>query len=119
MSYDLKPSNPNERKWGMVIHLAALTGFLLPLGLVLGPMLVWFLKRNDSEYFNLEGRKAINFQLTILILAFVFALLSILIRPLIAISFMAGLTGMLFAGIAGIKANNGENFNYPFSLKIL
>lgn len=107
-----------QRKWGMAIHLAALTGLLLPLGLVLGPMIVWMLKKNDSAYLDSQGKKALNFQLTILIIAFVFAVLSILVRPVISIAFMAGMAGIVFAIMASIKTYKGKDFNYPFSLKI-
>jgi len=57
MSQDLIPSNDNERKWGMAIHMSALIGLLLPLGLVLGPMIVWMLKKNEGEFFNVQGKK--------------------------------------------------------------
>lgn len=119
MSNELKPIDSNERKWGMIIHMAALVGVLLPLGLVLGPMLVWMLKKHDGEYFNVQGKKAVNFQLTILIAAFVFALLGMVIRPLFSLAFMAGIAGIVFAIIAGIQVKRGNNYNYPFSLKIL
>lgn len=119
MSQDLIPTNDNERKWGMAIHMSALIGLLLPLGLVLGPMLVWMLKKNEGEFFNTQGRKAVNFQLTILIAVFIFALLSLMIRPLISLAFMAGLAGIVFAVIAGINVKKGSDYNYPFSFKFL
>ncbi len=119
MSNELIPSNDNERKWGMAIHLSALIGLLLPLGLVLGPMIVWMLKKNEGEFFNAQGKKAVNFQLTILIAAFVFALLSLMIRPLMSLAFMAGLAGIVFAIIAGVKVKKGDSYNYPFSFKFL
>jgi len=119
MSQDLIPSNDNERNWGMAIHLSALIGLLLPLGLVLGPMIVWMLKKNEGEFFNVQGKKAVNFQLTILIVAFLFALLSIMIRPVISIAFMAGFAGIVFAIIAGVSIKRGSDYNYPFSFKFL
>ncbi len=119
MSNALKPISPEEQKWGMIMHLAALVGLLLPLGLVLGPLLVWFLKRNDSPFLYAQGKKAVNFQLTILIIAFVMVLLSIMIRPLISVAFMAGLAGLVFAVIAGVSTNKGKDYNYPFSFNFI
>ena len=116
---NLQPNgDPEQRKWGMAIHLAALIGLLLPLGLVLGPLIVWMLKKNDGAFFDEQGKKAVNFQLTILLSAFVFALLGTIIKPLFALAFVSGLAGIVFAIIAGINVNSKGNFDYPFSFKI-
>lgn len=108
-----------DKKWGMVIHLAALIAVLLPLGLVLGPLFVWLLKRNDSEFLNTQGKNAINFQLTVLLAAFILVVLSVLIRPLMAIALLVGIAGLIFAIIAGIEANKHVTYQYPFSLKLI
>jgi uncharacterized Tic20 family protein len=94
-------------------------GLLLPLGLVLGPLLVWMLKKNDSAFLNEQGKKAVNFQLTVLVTFFVIAVLSIAIRPLLAVAFMTIIGGLLFAGIAGFNLNKGKDYNYPFSVNII
>jgi len=119
MSNALKPITPQDKKWGMVMHLSALIGLLLPLGLVLGPLLVWMLKKNDSTYLDAQGKSAVNFQLTVLISAFVVILLSAIIRPLAAIAFMIGLAGLVFAVIAGVSVNKGKGYKYPFSFNII
>ena len=114
-----QPTDPEKQKWGAGIHLAALIGLLLPLGLVLGPLLVWMLKKNDNPYFDVEGKKAVNFQLTILVSAFVVVLVSLLIRPVISVAFMIGLAGVVFALMAGVMTYKGKTFNYPFSFKFI
>lgn len=117
---NLQPSgDPSQYKWGMVIHLSALIGLLLPLGLVLGPLIVWMLKKNDGTYFDEQGKKAVNFQLTILLSAFVFALLGTIIKPLFTLAFVAGIAGLLFALIAGISVKSKGDYNYPFSFRII
>ncbi len=113
------PTDPENYKWGMAIHMSALIGLLLPLGLVLGPLIVWMLKKNDGAFFDEQGKKAVNFQLTILLSAFVFALLGMVIRPIFTLAFMAGLAGIVFAIIAGVSVNKKGDYNYPFSFKII
>jgi hypothetical protein len=119
MNYDLQPSNPDEKKWGMVIHAAALVGILLAPGLVLGPLIVWILKKHDSPYLDAQGKKAVNFQLTILLAVFVLALLSVIIRPILAVAFMTGIGGLVFAVMAGYSVYKKGDFDYPFSLNII
>lgn len=111
--------DPGQRKWGMVMHLSALIGLLLPLGLVLGPLIVWMLKKNDGAFFDEQGKKAVNFQLTILLSAFIFALLGAVIKPLFALAFVAGLAGILFAIIAAINVNSNGDYKYPFSFNFI
>ena len=110
---------PDQTRWGITIHLAALAGLLMPLALVLGPLLVWMLKKHEDEYFDIQGKKAINFQLTILLFAFVMFMLAAIIRPLIAPAFMVLLTGIVFAVIAGIMIRREGDFDYPFSLHLI
>ncbi len=119
MSKDLLPHTPEERKWASTMHAAALIGLLLAPGLVLGPLLVWFLKKGDSQYLNEQGKNAINFQLTILLIVFIFALLSAIIKPLLAIAFMTGIGGIIFAAMAAFNVYKDGDFKYPFSFTII
>ncbi len=119
MNNDLLPQTPEERNWASTIHAAALIGLLLAPGLVIGPLIVWFLKKDDSQYLNEQGKKAINFQLTILLIIFIFVLLSAIIKPLFPLAIMAGIGGLIFSGIAGFSVYKEGDFEYPFSLLIL
>ena len=119
MSNDLLPQTPEERKWATTIHAAALIGLLLAPGLVLGPLIVWMLKKGDSQYLYEQGKKAVNFQLTILLIVFIFALLSAMIKPLLAIAFMTGIGGLIFAAMAAVSVYKNGDFKYPFSLTII
>ena len=108
-----------DKKWGMITHLAAFSALLLPLGIVLGPLIVWFLKRGDSKFLYDQGRNAINFQLTILSISFVLVIFSVLLRPLVIVAVLVGISGLIFAGIAAMKAKEHITFRYPFSLKLI
>ncbi|UCC67130.1 MAG: DUF4870 domain-containing protein, partial [Armatimonadota bacterium] len=71
----------DERTMGMLCHLAGLVGFL-------GPLVVWLLKKDESELVNDQGKESLNFQLSILIylvgsLVLMVPLTLILIGPLL------------------------------------
>ncbi len=119
MSKELQPINSDDRKWGAIVHFAAFIGLLLPLGLVLGPLLVWALKRNESAFVDQQGKAAINFQLTVLIVTFILAVVGAVIKPLLALAFVAGIAGLIFAGVAGFNVFKGREGNYPWSLKLI
>ncbi|MGK0271691.1 MAG: putative Tic20 family protein [Cocleimonas sp.] len=119
MNKELQPKNITERKWGAAIHASAFAGMLFPLALALGPLLIWMLKKHDSDYLDAQGKKAINFQLTILVASFFFVLIAALIKPVIAVAFMTGICGLVFAIMAGVVVFKEGDFDYPFSLNII
>lgn len=119
-------SETQARTWNMWCHLSALAGLIgIPFGNVLGPLLVWQIKKNEFPSVEIHGKAALNFQLTILIAAVVagvagfvlsFILIGFLLFP---VAILIGLCGMVFAIIAGIKANDGEEYHYPYSIEFV
>jgi len=108
-----------DKKWGMITHLSAFSALLFPLGIVLGPLVVWLFKKEDSRFINEQGKNAINFQLTVLIISFVITIFSVLFSPLIILAVLVGIIGLVFAAIAATKANKHITYRYPFSLKLI
>lgn len=119
------PSETQARLWHMWCHLSALAGLFVPFGSVLGPLLIWQLKKNELPSVEAHGKAALNFQLTVMILTlacFIVALIlsffciGYLLFPLVFLAFLAGL---VFAVIAGLKANEGKDYRYPYSLNLI
>jgi len=109
----------------MLCHLSALAGFIIPFGNILGPLLVWQIKKNEIPSTNVHGKAALNFQITVLIAGLASLVLGILLSVIcigvlfIILAVAIGLAGLIFAIIAGIKANNGEEYKYPYSLNLV
>lgn len=122
------PQSPNQsqaRMWNMWCHLSALAGLIVPFGSVLGPLIIWLIKKNELPSVDVHGKAALNFQLTVAIAALAggvaafvlsFFCLGWLLFPLVVV---IGLAGLVFAVIAGIKANDGQDYTYPFSLTLI
>ena len=120
----LPPGSPDSqaRMWNMWCHLSALSGFLVPFGQIIGPLVIWQIKKDEFPSVEVHSKAALNFQLTVLIAIFasVLAAFAICIGIfLIPIIILVGLAGPVFAIIAGIKASNGEDFKYPWSLELI
>ncbi|HUA69200.1 MAG TPA: DUF4870 domain-containing protein [Candidatus Saccharimonadales bacterium] len=121
------PGSPESqaRTWNMLCHLSALAGFIIPLGNLLGPLLVWQIKKNEFPSVNAHGKASLNFQITVII-ALIAGIIIATILSFFCVGFLLfpivvliGLAGLIFAIIAGIKANNGEDYKYPFSLELI
>lgn len=111
---------PREaRKWAMICHLSALVGVLANgIGFVLGPLFVWLLKKEDHPYIDQQGKEAVNFQITMFIILFICALLSLAVIGIFLL-LIVGVLMCIFPIIAGIKANDGEDYRYPLSIRFI
>ena len=109
----------------MWCHMSALAGFLVPFGSVLGPLLVWQLKKREFPSTETHGKAALNFQITVLIAVMVALILAVVLSAVcigvvfIPVAAVLGLCSPVFGIIAGIKANDGKDYKYPYSLNLI
>jgi uncharacterized Tic20 family protein len=109
----------DERMWGMFCHLAALAGYIgLPFGNILGPLIVWLIKKDQYKFVDEQGKESMNFQITITIAAFIAGILCFILVgiPLLILLIIANLVLVI---MAGIKANEGVSYKYPYSIKFI
>ena len=114
-----------ERTWAMAAHLSALLVLILPtFGNVIGPLIVWLIKRDTMPFLAQEGKEAINFQLTqtFILLAcgaitFLTCGIGVFIGGPIALADVVFLIVMSI--IAGIKANEGVAYRYPLTWRMI
>src|SRR5579871_3712234 len=120
----IQPPPENEvRMWNMLCHLSALAGLLgIPFANVLGPLIIWQIKKNEIPSVETHGKAAVNFQLTVLIAALIAVAAGFVLTffcigiVLYFVALAIGLCGLIFAIIAGVKANEGQEYKYPYSL---
>ena len=113
-----------ERKWAMFCHLAGLAGLspLLPvIGCAVAPLVIWQLKSDEFPYVAEQGRRAVNFQLSMLLyvtIGTVICLVSLIGVFLIPVVFCVfGLVDLMLVLIAAVKANRGQHYRYPIAIR--
>jgi uncharacterized Tic20 family protein len=116
-----KEINKEARMWGMICHLAGLGG-LIPIvpiiGSVIGPLIVWQIKKEEFGFVADQGKEALNFQISILMYAIVsgllcFACVGFVLLPAVYIF------DLIFLLIAAVKANDGEHYRYPLTIRFI
>ena len=112
------PGTSDERMWAMFAHLSALIGFVIPFGSILGPLIIWQIKKNEYPLVDDQGKEALNFQITMAI-AFVVSLVLMVVLIGFLLIWVVGLFDLVMIVIASIKANNGERYRYPFTLRLV
>ncbi|HEX2082490.1 MAG TPA: DUF4870 domain-containing protein [Xanthomonadaceae bacterium] len=119
-----------ERQWAMFAHLSAIVGGLLTsqamggIGCVLGPLIIWQMKKDTMPFVTDQAKEALNFNITVALAMLVLVLLGVgtfgvgflVTAPLMLI---LGLAALVLVIVAGIKANAGEAYRYPFALRLV
>jgi uncharacterized Tic20 family protein len=114
------PGTPGteEKQWAFFAHLSALIGYLVPFGNLLGPLIIWQMKKNESAFVADQGKEALNFQITMTIAVCVCIVLMIVLIGFLLI-WIVGIVDLVFIIIAAIAANNGQAYRYPFNLRLI
>jgi len=107
----LSPDN-DEKNIATITHLGGIVLFFIP------ALAVWLLKKQDSAYIETQSREALNFQVTVMIAMFaanilVWLLIGFLLIPAIWLGNIA------FCILAAVATSRGENYRYPFSLRLI
>lgn len=111
-------SEDEENNWAMWAHISTFCSMLVPLGNFIGPIVIWQLKKNESEFVVDQAKEALNFQISL----FIYMLISlVLIFIVIGIFLIIGLVlfGLIMVIVAGVKANEGEYYRYPMCLRLI
>ena len=113
-----------ERQWAMFAHLSAILGVFIGGLTFVGPLVIWLVKKDTMAFVDDQGKEALNFQITIsivMVALWVVTLFTILLlSPLtIPLMMLVGLVALVFVVIAGIKANEGVAYRYPFAIRLV
>jgi uncharacterized Tic20 family protein len=118
------PGSVAERQWAIGIHLSALLGFAGPhLFNVVGPLIIWLLKRQESPYLDTVGKRVVNFQISYSLYGFAAATLIGLLWWLVIGLFLVPLyviiavAWLLFTIIGAVKESNREAYEFPCVIK--
>jgi uncharacterized Tic20 family protein len=107
------------RTWCVLCHASALLGlFFHFFGHLLGPLIVWLIKRDASSEIDANGKESLNFQLSMLIYDIVAGILCIVFIG-IPILIALWIANTVFVIIASVKTSNGEFYRYPFTIRFL
>lgn len=105
--------------WGMLCHLSALLGLvLISFGHILGPLVVWLLKRNDDPFIDEQGKESLNFQISITIYVIIAAILCVILIGFVLLGILI-IADVILIVVASVKASNGEGYRYPFTIRLI
>ncbi|MFN0109168.1 MAG: DUF4870 domain-containing protein [Blastocatellia bacterium] len=108
-----------EKTWGMLAHLSALLGYLiLPFGNIIAPLVIWLVKKDQSQFVADQAKESLNFQISLMIYA---VIAGVLVLVVIGIFLLIALYifGLVMTIVGSVKANNGVQYRYPFTIRLI
>jgi uncharacterized Tic20 family protein len=115
---EIRELSESERNWAMLCHLSSFAGYFFPFGGILGPLICWLSRKDESQWVNFNGKQAMNFQLSILLYMVLSIPLCFIIVGIPILVFL-GLLEVICVVIASVKASKGEEFRYPISIPFI
>ena len=111
-------SSMSDKQWAMLCHLGALAGFIVPLGNIIFPLVIWSMKKEESPLIDEHGKASLNFQISVTIYSMIsgiliLALIGIILLPAVIIF------SIVCVVMASIKADKGEVVKYPLSITFI
>jgi uncharacterized protein len=116
---ELVPALPSDvTNIAMLCHLLALTGYFTVIGHIVGPLILWLIKKDEHPFIDEHGKESLNFQISMTIY---FLLCSPLVCIVVGFFLWAAIVivNTVFVIIAGLKAANGEHYRYPMTIRFL
>jgi uncharacterized Tic20 family protein len=108
-----------ERNWGMLSHLLALTGYVgIPFGNIAAPLIIYLMKKDESPFVAEQARESLNFQISMSIYALVSAVLVVILIGFLLLA-AVWVAGVVLTIIASVKAANGEVYRYPLTIRLI
>lgn len=104
----------------MLCHLLALSGLIFPHpgASIVGPLVLWLLKKEAMPFVDEQGKEALNFNITVGIIGIVCVLTFWLVLP-IAVLVLLAVAWFILTIMAAIAASDGKHYRYPFILRFV
>jgi uncharacterized protein len=119
-------TSSNARTWCVLCHASALAGCFLPaIAHIIGPLIIWLLKKDEFPEVDDQGKESLNFQISMLIYTallavavfiLMFVLVGFLLLPLFGVLYLLDIVLVI---VASIKASEGKLYRYPLTIRLI
>jgi uncharacterized protein len=107
-----------ERNWAMLAHLSALLAFATIIGGIIGPLVLWLIRKDDMNFAADQAKESLNFQITVFLAGIVCAILMLVLIGFALMAILC-LVDLILIIVAAVKASEGVAYRYPFNLRLI
>jgi len=112
MSTEITVPNSNDKNIVTITHLGGILFSFIP------SLIVWLLKKDDSEYIAAQAKEALNFQITLLLAQFIAYILVFILVGFLLLG-LIWIFNIVFCIVAAISSSKGEYYRYPLTLRLI
>ena len=105
------PSN-DVKNIAVFTHLAGIIFGFIP------ALVVWLLKKEESQYLGEQAKEALNFQIAVFLVYIACGILTV-IHIGAYLMFPLFVANIVFCVLAAMATNKGETYRYPFTLRLI
>lgn len=110
--------NDEEKRLASLAHIISLAGFLVPFGNIVGPLVMFLVRKDDQKFLGAHAKESLNFQITWSIYyaiagILVFVFIGFVILPVLAI------IAIVLTIVAAVKAHEGGTYRYPATFRFI
>lgn len=109
---------PEQKQTGMFLHLSQLLNLIIPPAGIIVPIVIWQTQKDKMPALDAHGKMVTNFMISCLIYWAVSIVLAFVLIGFLGFAALIVIS-IVFPIIGGIKANNGELWEYPLTIKFL
>ena len=114
----IEPVKKSDKDFGLLVFASSFVGYLVRLGSILGPLIIWLMKREESTFVDQCGRSCLNFKLSLLVYVIISAVLAFVGIGFIFLAIL-GILDLICTVLAIIKASEGKVYKYPLTIKFI
>ena len=107
-NYQFESVSHDDKTFGMLAHVLGIISFI-------GPLVIWLIKKDQSQFVDENGKSALNFQLTMLIAFLIGGVLQIILIGFV-INAVLTVLNIILCVVNGMRAYNGVVPEYPYSI---
>ena len=111
-------ASSDDKTMALFCHLSAFAGIVIPFGHIIGPLVIWLVKKDQSPYIDYHGKESLNFQIAFTIYGIVAGLLCLVVIGFLLLPIL-GIAWLVLTILAAIKAKDGEEYRYPMIFRLL
>ena len=112
--YPLATPTSDERTMGILSHILA----IVPGIGILGPLLIWLVKKDESQFVEANAKESLNFQLTVVIAGLISCILVVVVIGFLLLC-VVGVLDLVLVIVATVKASENKIYRYPVNLRLI
>jgi uncharacterized protein len=107
-----------DKQWASFAHFGGVLG-------ILPSLIIWLIFKDRGPKTNVEGKEALNFQITVTILQIILYILGTILAIVFIgflfyfLAFLVWVAMVVFSILGGVKVNGGGSYRYPVSVRLI